>query len=180
MPQVLPFVHNELTLSLIQGTIWITYRAPEGDLTCKLTPSHTLNDLLQWLCDPTTQASTMLKPSEKPWHSRSVSYNHLNGKLELHTGRTTFEFDPLDEEDLARLIRRLKSLAPLPSSETSHLPIPLPTVTAEDLAFKRTIFSTPMAAAGAQKPKYSQSGRFLANRSDIDNLMTSLAAELKQ
>lgn len=99
-----------------------------------------LNELPEWLADSKIwtrdlAAAAAVQPT--------ISYDHHDGMLHVsHALGQDTKYDPNNEEHLARLVRRLKSKAPLPTTPSPEQPTitDLPVPTADELA-ARTIFN---------------------------------------
>lgn len=145
------------------GEFWFDVQFPNALAHKKFDLQAGLRDLLAWLRDPAADPATTFAQYQVPGHVRKVCYDHESGALLLylpnHSGGP-LRFDPNKDEDLARLVRRLKALAPLPHEpDAPSLPMSLPVPTAEQMA-NRTIYSTAMAASGSGSKRRKPQARY--------------------
>lgn len=113
------------------GSLYLLARNPEQKTYAskRFTPAQVIA-LRHWLMSSPEWSHDSSAETE----IGDIRYSHETGLIELHSARGSRSFDPASDEDLARFVRLLKSLAPLPKSLAPTLPLPFPTPTDEDLA----------------------------------------------
>lgn len=138
-----------------------------------------LNELPQWLADSSIWTRDLAQAaSVQP----TISYDHHDGMLHVsHSLGSDDTYDPNNDEHLAKLVRRLKSKAPLPVSapvEQQRLP-DLPIPTSDELARRQiyTQIGIPNGVEGYRpnkpKPRYGQSTASRAKSQEIANRLLS-------
>lgn len=101
-----------------------------------------------WLKDPQTWAD--LEPLARNTNGATISYSHDTGQITLTDKRSAKSFDPHKDEDMAKLVRVLKTKAKIPRSAAQPSLPGLPVVTELDLKTKRQIFTKAMPAGGVK------------------------------
>lgn len=154
--------HLDCTLILsTDGSVYIEAKRLQYRMEARIPPARALAireavEHAEWEHDP------------KLLNFASVAYSEETGKLALVTGGGVEYFDPLNDESLAKFVRRLKARAPAPKHvEAPPLPGILPEPTEEQLA-RRTIYSAVGSAEGVtyRKPsKHRQAPAASAERS---------------
>lgn len=167
------------------GTI---IRAKDGSLNVELqslrvkaskrfTPSQLL-PLQDWL----NSAKDSWDVVEGIVHAQKISYSHEDNKLRLETAGGV-KYYGVDDESLARLVRYLKTRAPLPRSVDVEQPLPLPIPTDAELA-NRTIYKNPGIPNGYSgqgtigKPKLAKAS-MASQRAKVKSLVAGMIAERK-
>lgn len=127
------------------GRLYVRVERRDGQMaTNTFTPAKCLS-LREWLANAEWSPIPGWLEAR---HAAEVLYSHSTGKIILNPGAHKKEqhFDPNSEEDLAKLVRLLKSLAPIPRGEPI-LPNVLPAPTEAELA-RRQVFLNAAPAIG--------------------------------
>lgn len=153
----------------------------------ELSPIHTLETLGQWLANPESFPETWWSKDGEPSSARTISFDHDRGKLILHHPVKNEEFDPNDDEALAKMVRKLKRLS-MTGTKNPTAPLfhpELPTVTKEDMETKRTVFTNPATPDGLgksykpPKPRYNQpTASALRSKELADKALAALLGKL--
>lgn len=115
------------------------------------------------------------EPVHKRFNFKPIAYSHETGEITLVTGGGVENFNPNDDEHLARLVRKLKAFAPTPESEAQpNLPNILPQPTAEQFA-NRTIYTNPAHASGIDRYR---KGPKVASEAETIAILNNLVAKL--
>lgn len=163
----LPFAgHYEAVIDFAEDNS-VTIRAMHGAAFTaeqRFTPSQNL-PLTEWLKSTTwrmdRQIGSLLGQGEA-----HIAYSHTDGLVRLKTAKSNQKFDPNKDEDLARLVRVLKRLSPMPRADEPVLPDLLPEPTPEQLA-NATRYLHPSPAngySGQATRRASKSGRVVASK----------------
>lgn len=158
------------------GSIHVELRSGRGGGTkaSKRFTRDELHALFDW------QRIADWESDPNPDYSQRIDYSHETGELRLVTGSGLERFDPHSEEALAKLVRKLKSRAPLPPALVDQPTLPdLPIPTAEQMA-NRTIYTTPSAAHGAKAPKRPNPARAATQAKTRQIAMSLLKASALQ
>lgn len=118
--------------------------ASDGRVASKrFSPSQSLA-LKEWLRSPETWDNSVVVARST---SAYLSYSHEDGKIVLTGHRMDRSFDVQSDEDMAKLVRLLKRLSPLPKETEPLIPNLLPKPTEAELR-QRQIFLNPTPARG--------------------------------
>lgn len=121
------------------GSLYIELQSLRVKGRKRFTPAQLL-PLREWLNDAKLLDHPDWPDAPVKVSGLRISYSHDDGLIRLEAQSGVNYYDPLKDEDLARLVRHLKARVPIPKSDQPILPVDLPEVTANDLATKRTVY----------------------------------------
>lgn len=121
-------------------------------------------------------------PDTIPWSSlATIAYSHDDGLIHLGSRLGDATYDPQSDESLARLVRKLKSLAPIPrglAEEAPPLPLPTPAQLAARTIFKRAVVAKGSGSSGGSRSSSGgskpQSASYTASKARLAALMAKL------
>lgn len=126
------------------SSLHVVAYANDGRVASKRFPPATAIAIREWLQSPKTWDTSVLVAKST---SAFLSYSHETGEIILTGHRIDRSFDVQNEEDMAKLVRLLKRLSPMPRETEPVIPNLLPKPTEAELR-NRQIFLNPMPARG--------------------------------
>ncbi len=174
---------NTYTLDITPSEDGNVFISGAGDVN-SVFPDHTpIAEIITWADG--RPAFTLKQRMSHREPALAIRFDNISGLLYLRTANgTEIKYDPLSDEAIARLVRKVKSFAPIPHETPSNkqrtLP-GLPEPTDADLA-RRTIYTNigiPVGVSGYRphkpRPRYQQS---TASKARSQEIAAAIVAEL--
>lgn len=160
--------HVTLTWSLANPA---NVQLTASGLSATFPPETTLETFMDWLSH---RPAFILIPRHTGFAGTRCQYNQNTGKIEVWFGSrgTPVEYDPLDEESLAKMVRRLKGMAPVSRDKVQPA---LPGLPAYE-QYQVSRYTNPMPAKGAKRPRKTHTSdveQDIAIQSALDSLAKS-------